>query len=306
MRIVSLFPAATEIVCALGLRDRLVGMSHGCDFPPEIEGTAVVTRPRIVGDATASKSAALAEATVPGEEMGPAELDRPALLAARPDLVIVREGGFGLGAEAVREAFGEAETAPSIISLDPVSLEGIFHAITSVGAMAETEDEAMGLVEILREEIGAIEQEVVVRHDQGLAPSRVVVLEALEPLLASGRWVPEQVRRAGGWDLLGREGEPPSPTSWQAVLDVDPEMLILAPAGLNLLQTQQAWSRTPKPEFWDEIAAVRRGQVFVVEPVYFCRPGPRAVDGVGMLAEIFDPEAFVDTSPDNSWTLGVE
>ena len=298
MRIVSLFPAATEIVCALGLRDRLVGMSHRCDYPPEIEGTAVVTRPRTAdGVATASMAAA------PGEEMGPTELDRPALLASQPDLVIVREGGLGPSAGAVRDAFDEAETAPSIISLGPVSLEGIFHAITSIGAMAETEDEAMGLIEVLREEIGEIEQEVVVRHDQGLAPKRVVVLEALEPLLASGRWVPGQVHRAGGWDLLGREGEPASPTSWEAVRDVNPEMLILAPAGLSLRETQRAWSRTRKPEFWDEIAAVRRGQVFVVEPVYFCRPGPRVVDGVGMLAEIFDPEGFVDTSPPNSWTL---
>jgi iron complex transport system substrate-binding protein len=298
MRIVSLFPAATEIVCALGLRDQLVGVSHGCDYPPEIEGMAVVTRPRAAdGTATASTAAA------PGDEMGPAELNRPALLASQPDLVIVREGGLGPSTGAVREAFGEAETAPSIISLDPVSMEGIFHAITSIGAMAETEDEAMGLIEVLREEIGEIEQEVVVRHDQGLAPKRVVLLEALEPLLASGRWVPEQVRRAGGWDLLGREGEPASPTSWEAVRDVDPEMLILAPAGLSLRETQRAWSRIQKPEFWDEIAAVRRGQVFVVEPVYFCRPGPRVVDGVGMLAEIFDPEGFVDTSPPNSWTL---
>jgi iron complex transport system substrate-binding protein len=298
MRIVSLFPAATEIVCALGLRDQLVGVSHGCDYPPELEGTAVVTRPRTAGGA-----ATVSTAAAPGEEMGPAELDRPALLASQPDLVIVREGGLGPSAGAVRDALVEAQTAPSIISLDPVSLEGIFHAITSVGAMAETEDEAMGLIEVLREEIGEIEQEVVVRHDQGLAPKRVVVLEALEPLLASGRWVPEQVRRAGGWDLLGREGEPASPTSWEAVRDVDPEMLILAPAGFSLRESKRALSHTQKPEFWDEIAAVRRGQVFIVEPVYFCRPGPRVVDGVGMLAEIFDPEGFVDTSPPNSWTL---
>lgn len=301
MRIVSLFPAATEIVCALGLRDQLVGVSHGCDYPPEIEGTAVVTRPRTAGGAATAHTAA-----APGEEMGPTELDRPTLLASQPDLVIVREGGLGLSAEAVRAAFDAAEAAPSIISLDPVSLEGIFHAITSIGAMAETEDEAMGLIEVLREEIGEIEQEVVVRHDKGLAPRRVVVLEALEPLLASGRWVPEQVRRAGGWDLLGREGEPASETSWEEIRDVDPEMLVLAPAGLSLRETQRAWSRTQRPEFWDEIAAVRRGQVFVVEPVYFCRPGPRVVDGVGMLAEIFDPEGFVDTSPPNSWTLPIE
>jgi iron complex transport system substrate-binding protein len=297
MRIVSLFPAATEIVCALGLRDQLVGVSHRCDYPPEIEGLAVVTRPQSGESAVAAPAAAAA-----GEEMGPAELDRPALLASRPDLVIVRERGLGPGAGAVREALGKTATGPSIISLDPVSLEGIFHSITSIGAMTETEDEAIGLLESLREEIGEIEQQVVLRHDGGLAPKRVVVLEALEPLAASGRWVPEQVRRAGGWDLLGRDGEPASPTSWEAVRDVDPEMLILAPAGLSLRDAKRAWAQTEKPELWDEIAAVRRGQVFIVEPVYFSRPGPRIVDGVAMLAEIFDPEGFIETSPPASWT----
>jgi iron complex transport system substrate-binding protein len=296
MRIVSLFPAATEIVCALGLRDQLVGVSHRCDYPPEIEGLAVVTRPQ------AGESPVAARAAAAGEEMGPVELDRPALLASHPDLVIVREGGPGPAAGAVREALGGAATGPSIISLDPVSLEGIFHSITSIGAMTETEDEAIGLLEALREEIGEIEQQVVVRHDAGLAPKRAVVLEALAPLAASGRWVPEQVRRAGGWDLLGRDGEPASPTSWEAVRDLDPEMLILAPAGLNLRDSKRAWAQMEKPELWDEIGAVRLGQVFIVEPVYFCRPGPRVVDGVAMLAEIFDPEGFVETSPPGSWT----
>ena len=297
MRIVSLFPAATEIVCALGLRDRLVGVSHRCDYPPEIEGVAVVTRP-----ADALDPLAPLPETVPGEEMGPAVLDRPALLASRPDLVIVREGGHGPNAEAVRDALNEAATGVSVISLDPVSIEGIFHAIASVGAMAEAEDEAMDLLEGLREEMGEIEQGVVVRHDQGMAPKRVVVVQTLEPLHAGGRWIPEQVRRAGGWDLLGREGEPASPTSWEAVRDVDPEMLILAPAGLSLPEAKRAWARTRKPEFWDEIKAVRTGHVFIVDPVYFSRPGPRVVDGIGMLAEIIDPEGFIETSPPASWT----
>ena len=297
MRIVSLFPAATEIVCALGLRDRLVGVSHRCDYPPEIEGVAVVTRPR-TGEAVVAASAGGAA----GDEMGPAELDRAALLSSQPDLVIVRERGAGPNAGAVREALGETVSVPSILSLDPVSLEGIFHSITSIGAMAEMEDEAIGLLEALREDLGELEQEVVARHDQGLRPRRVVVLEGLRPPLASGCWVPEQVRRAGGWDLLGHEGEPVSPTSWEAVRDVDPEMLVLAPAGMSLGEVKRAWARTEKPEFWDEIEAVRRGHVFIVEPVYFSRPGPRVVDGVGMLAEIFDPEGFIETSPPASWT----
>ncbi|MGZ6266345.1 MAG: ABC transporter substrate-binding protein [Candidatus Limnocylindrales bacterium] len=288
MRIASLFPAATEIVCALGLRDQLVGVSHRCDYPPEIEGIAVVTRPLAAVD--------------PGEEMGPTALDRPALLASRPDLVIVREGGPGPNAEAVREALSEAVTGLSVMSLDPVSIEGIFHSIASVGAMAEAEDEAMDLLEVLREEMGGIEQGVVVRRDQGLAPKRVVVIQTLEPLHASGLWIPEQVRRAGGWDLLGREGEAASPTSWEAVGDVDPEMLMLAPAGLSLTEAKRAWAKTRKPEFWDEIKAVRTGHVFIVDPVYFSRPGPRVVDGIGMLAEIFDPEGFIETSPPASWT----
>jgi iron complex transport system substrate-binding protein len=83
-------------------------------------------------------------------------------------------------------------------------------------------------------------------------------------------------------------------------------MLLFAPAGLTLLEAQAVWRQTERPEFWGELEAVRRGQVFFVEPVYFYRPGPRVVDGVGMLAEIFDPEAFIDTSPPNSWTPFVE
>jgi iron complex transport system substrate-binding protein len=307
MRIVSLLPSATEIVCALGLSDQLVGISHRCDYPPEIEGVAVVTRP-VVGGATAvgAPAAPAAHAASLDDELGPSELDRAALLAAQPELIIVREGGSGPGTRQLEAALVGLDVSPEIVALDPITLEGIFHSITTIGAMTESEDDAIELLETLREDIGAIEQGVVARHDAGLRPKRVVILEGLEPLLASGRWVPEQVRRSGGWDLLGREGEPVSPTTWEAVRDVDPEMLLFSPSGMTLLETQKLWRTIERPEFWADIAAVRRGQVFFVEPVYFYRPGPRVVDGVGMLAEIFDPEDFVDTSPPDSWTLLVD
>ena len=307
MRIVSLLPSATEIVCALGLSDQLVGISHRCDYPPEIEGVAVVTRP-VVGGATAegAPAAPAAHAGSLDDELGPSELDRAALLAAQPELIIVREGGSGPGTRQLEAALVGLDVSPEIVVLDPITLEGIFHSITTIGAMTESEDDAIELLETLREDIGGIEQGVVARHDAGLRPKRVVILEGLEPLLASGRWVPEQVRRSGGWDLLGRDGEPVSPTTWEAVRDVDPEMLLFSPSGMTLLETQKLWRTIERPEFWADIAAVRRGQVFFVEPVYFYRPGPRVVDGVGMLAEIFDPEDFVDTSPPDSWTLLVD
>ena len=297
MRIVSLLPSATEIVCALGLSDELVGVSHRCDYPPEIEGVAVVTRPRADG------AQALRD-----QELGTAELDVEVLRAAQPDLVIVRDlaAGSGLGSRQIREALGEFSGEPVIVSLNAVSIEGIFHSITTIGAMVEAEDDAIELLEALREKLGDLEQHVLVRSDEGIRAPRVVVLQSLEPPFASGCWVPEQVRRAGGWELLGNEGEPAAPTSWEAIRDVDPELILIAPVGMHLPAAKRAFSRTQLPEFWHEIEAVRRGRIFIVEPAYFERPGPRIVDGVGMLAEIFDPDGFIETSPPGSWTPVLE
>ena len=115
--------------------------------------------------------------------------------------------------------------------------------------------------------------------------------------------MPEQVRRAGGWDLLGRDGEPSAETSWAAVREVDPEMLVLVPYGFGVHAAVAEWARTRRPRSWHRFEAVRRGQVFVVEAAaYFSRPGPRVLDGILMLAEIFDPDAFVDVSPVGAWT----
>jgi iron complex transport system substrate-binding protein len=330
------------MVCALGLRDELVGVSHRCDYPPEIEGVAVVTRPRAdgapleadgpgagsvagpvagpgagsVAGPVAGPGAGSVAGPVAGpvagsvarplldHELGAAELDVEALRAAQPDLVIVRDlaAGSGLGSRQVREALRESSGEPVIVSLNAVSVEGVFHSISTIGAMVEAEDDAIELLEALREKLGDLEQHVVVRHDEGIRAPRVVVLQSLEPPFASGRWVPEQVRRAGGWELLGNEGEAAAPTSWEAIRDVDPEMLLIAPSGMHLPAAKRAFSRMQLPEFWHEIEAVRRGRVFIVEPVYFERPGPRIVDGVGMLAEIFDSDGFIETSPPGSWT----
>ena len=306
MRIVSLLPSATEIICALGLNDQLVGISHRCDYPPEIAGVTIVTHARGEGGAGTSAAGAGSGGSTARDELGPSDIDKATLSSLAPELIILRDGGEGPDSRRIEAALVGLEKSPEIVSLDPITLEGIFNSITTIGAMTESEDDAIELVEELRQDIGEIEQAVLVRHDGGLRPKRVVVLEGLAPLLASGRWVPEQVRRAGGWDLLGREGEPASATTWEAILDVDPEMLFFAPAGLTLIEAQRQWRDLERPSFWDELDAVRRGQVFFVEPIYFSRPGPRAVDGVAMLAEIFDPETFVETSPENSWTPLVE
>ena len=169
--------------------------------------------------------------------------------------------------------------------------------------MAEAEDDAIDLVESLRERLGAVEATVAKRREGGRAAPRIVSLEWLDPPFSAGHWVPEQVRRAGGWDVLGQDGERSQETTWDAVAEVDPEMLVLMPCGFHLAETVEEWARTPRPAWYGELPAVRRGQVFAVDgSAYFSRPGPRVIDGIELLAEILDPDAFEEIAPVGSWT----
>jgi iron complex transport system substrate-binding protein len=291
MRIVSLLPAATEIVCALGLADDLVGVTHACVVPPEAVGVRVVTRP--VGS---------------GGPAGPGlprfEVDEAQVADLRPDLILV-PGWWRAGRPGLQRGGEPADTRPghpTVVTLAPASIEGVFHAISTVGAMTSAEDEAMGLVEILRERLADVEEAVVVRRAAGHAPPRVVALEWLDPPFAAGGWIPEQIRRAGGWDVLGREGEAATRTRWSAVVDLDPEMLLLMPRDADLAGTLAAWGRAPRPPAWREIRAVRRGRVFALDAAsLFSNPGPRVIDGIELLAELFDPAGFVDAAPPGGW-----
>ncbi len=302
MRIVSLLPAATEIVWALGLADDLVGISHACDFPPGVARRPIVTRlAAALEGAPAHRVHEIAAAASSGTAPGLVTVDAAALAALRPDLVLVGRPGRG-GRDEDRKLRDAVGPDASIVTLEPSSLEGIFHAIATVGAMTDAEDEAVGLVEILRERLADVEEVVEERRDEGHHAPRVVALDWLDPLSSAGLWVPEQVRRAGGWEVLGGDGEPSRPTTWEAVAEVDPEMLLLVPCGMHLADGVRSWRASPRPRAWSEMAAVRRGQVFVLDAsAYFSRPGPRVIDGIELLAEIFDPAAFVDLAPAGSW-----
>ena len=305
MRIVSLLPSATEIVFALGLGEELVGRTHECDYPPEAVQVPVMT-----ADADARPGATSREihervsrATHGGSSLY--RLDEAALAAARPDLILTQElcTVCAVSYRQVTEAVRRIDADVPIISLEPSSIEGIFNTISTVGAMAEAEEEAVGLLEILRERLGGIENRVLQRRLEGIAPRRVVCLEWLDPPFASGHWVPEQVQRAGGWDLLGAIGEPSRETSWDDVREVDPEQLYLMPCGFDRQGTIREWERTELPEWWSDLKAVRRQDVFAVDgSAYFSRPGPRVIEGIALLAELFDPQGFVDEAPSDGWT----
>jgi iron complex transport system substrate-binding protein len=305
LRIVSLLPSATEIVCAIGLGDELVGVTHECDYPPEVVGKPVVTRStNDLTRATQRDIHRLVTAAVHGGSSLYA-LDEGALAALDPDLILTQElcRVCAVSYREVNEVARAIDADITVVSLEPNSVEGILHTITTVGAMTEAEDAALALVESLRERLGTVGEQVQARREAGGHSPRVVALEWVDPPFASGHWVPEQVQQAGGWEVLGAAGEPSRPTTWDAVAEVDPEMLLLMPCGFHLEDTVESWAETRRPPGWDDLTAVRRGQVFALDgSAYFSRPGPRVIDGIEMLAEIFDPDAFVDVAPLGAWT----
>jgi iron complex transport system substrate-binding protein len=305
MRIVSLLPSATEIVCAIGLGDELVGVTHECDWPIEVIGTPIMTRSvHDLQDVSSRDIHRLVTASVHGGSSLYA-LDEEALAAAEPDLILTQElcRVCAVSYREVNEVARAIDADITVVSLEPTSIEGILNTITTVGAMTEAEDDAIDLVESMRERLGAVEATVAARREGGRPPIRVASLEWLDPPFAAGHWVPEQVRRAGGWDVLGAEGERSQETSWDAVAEVDPEVLILMPCGFHLAETVEEWERTPRPTWYRELPAVRSGQVFAVDgSAYFSRPGPRVIDGIELLAEILDPDAFEEIAPVGSWT----
>lgn len=305
MRIVSLLPSATEIVCALGLGDELVGVTHECDWPPEVVGKPVLTRNALATAGASSREIhrRVADAVHGGSAIY--ELDEAALEAADADLILTQElcTVCAVGYREVNDAVRALEMSSTVISLEPTSVEGILNTISTVGAMADAEDAAVELVESLRARLGVIEAKAQERREGGFTGPRVVGLEWLDPPFAVGHWVPDQIRRAGGWDVLGQDGAPARPTTWDAVADVDPDLLLVMPCGYHLEETVAEWRRTALPEWIGELSAIERGHLIALDgSSYFSRPGPRVVDGIEMLAEIFDPEAFRDISPPTGWT----
>ena len=141
------------------------------------------------------------------------------------------------------------------------------------------------------------------RRLQGIPARRVVVLEWLDPPFASGHWVPEMVRRAGGWELLGREGERSAETTWERRPPGRSRAAHPRARAASTRAGRPASSRTADlPDWFDDSAAVRDGDLFAVDGSgLFSRPGPRVVEGIATLAELFDPEGFAGSGPFGSW-----
>jgi iron complex transport system substrate-binding protein len=286
--VVSLVPAATEIVYAIGAIDELVAITHDDDYPPAVRLLPSVTRSTIPQGASAREiDRQVREAGSRGESTF--HLDEDALRDARPDLIL-GQTLCAVCAITLDRIPAHFPRTPEIVPLDASSIEGMFEDVRRVGAALARDRDADRLIEHLRSRLAEVEALVA-----GLPRPRVACLEWLDPLFNAGHWVPEQVRIAGGEDVLGTAGARSREIGWGDVVAARPAIVIAMPCGWD---AERAASEATR------LGSLRDARVLGVDgAAFFSRPGPRLVDGVELLASIFHPDAVA--APDGAIAVRV-
>ncbi len=288
MRIVSLLPSATEIVCLLGLADDLVGVTHECDYPSRVLALPKVTRTLIPADAPSAEIDLLVRERLKTQN-ALYSLDLPMLDALRPDLIVTQTlcDVCAVAEEEVRAAACALPGRPRIVNLEPTTLGGVFENIRQVAVAVGVEGRCDEATSRLRERIEA----VAARTEKATNCPRVTLLEWIDPPFCCGHWSPELIRLAGGVEGLGLEGRPSRTLEWREVLDWRPEVLFIACCGFTVARTLQDAPILRSYSGWDDLPCVRDGRVYVVDgSAYFSRPGPRLVDSLEILAHALHPD----------------
>ena len=289
MRIVSLLPAATEILYAVGAGDSVVGVTHECDFPAEAAKKPALIRPRVDPSALPAELDRQVRELV-GRRENIYALDSELLLRLEPELIVTQDlcdvcavSADDLAATVSRFPVGGA---PRLLSFTPRNLKEVWQGVREIAEAAGQDSEGQALVEWLRLEVAAVRHAVA----EAAVRPRVLCLEWFDPPYVAGHWVPEMVWIAGGVDVLGREGAPSFRVEWSDVISARPEIIILMSCGYDLERNINVWRSTKLPPAWDEIPAVRNDRVYAVDAnAYFSRPGPRLSEGVALLAALLHP-----------------
>jgi iron complex transport system substrate-binding protein len=296
VRIVSLLPSATEIVCALGLGDQLCGISDDCDHPAQVRSVPIVSRSALSGRGALSAAEIDAEVrarVAAGDSLY--TLDDALIREIQPDLILAQDlcRVCAVPSGDVEAALGVIGCRARVVSLDPSRLDDVIGGIGRVGEATGTQARAAVLMAALHDRVRAVRRRIA-----GLAPRRVLVLEWAEPPFNAGHWVPDMVVAAGGIPVLAEAGVPSRRLTWEEIAAATVDVTVFAPCGYDLEgAVAQAPALLARPE------AESLGSIVAVDAnAFFSRPGPRVVDGVEALAEWLHP-SYPGAAPPGSARL---
>ena len=289
--IVSLIPSGTEMICALGCRDQLVGRSHECDFPPGIHELPPITEPTIAVEGS-SRDIHNRVSNRLEKSLSIYRVQTEALRALQPDIIVTQTqcDVCAVSFTDVEQALKETlNSQPALIPLHATNLQGVWDDLLRVAEGIGRIREGRELLAAYQARIAAIAE---VSRD---LPSRppIACIEWMEPLMATGNWVPELVHLAGGQTVFGQPGEHAPWITWEALAAADPDMLILMPCGFSMARIQEELTVLTQHPLWTQLRSVQRQQVYLTDGnQFFNRPGPRLVESLEILAEIFHSAQF--------------
>jgi iron complex transport system substrate-binding protein len=300
LRIISFLPAATEMVCALGLGKELVGVTHECDFPFLARNKPIVVRNALALEKMTMQEIDVAVSGCIGSGRSLYEVDERLLERLSPTHILTQAlcQVCAPSGNEISRALNALPRQPEVVWFTPHCLEDIFDNLLELGELTGRLAQAQDLISSAHRRLQKAGE--LVRNEPH---PRVLCLEWTDPYYCCGHWVPEMVEIAGGADGLGRKGGDSVRISWSEIASWSPEVLIVSPCGFGTEKAVELTQQLLEQPGWSDLPAVQHQRVFAVDAnAYFARPGPRIVDGVELLAHLIHPEICSWTGPRNSFS----
>lgn len=299
MRIVSLLPSITEIVVALGKKDKLVGRSHECNYPTDITSLPACTEPKFNPDGTSYQIDQRVKAVLQ-EGLAVYRVDADLLQQLKPDVILTQDH-CDVCATSFTEVKEVVQTSLNndveVISVSPTDLSSFVASVHTVAQAIDAEEEARILTAEMKDQLQEIQQKTLPLYAPG-----VLCIEWLDPLMVAGNWIPQLVQLAGGNPLIAEAGKHSPWLDWQQVQQLDPEIITITPCGYGISQTLSELSSLTERSGWGNLKVVQNHQIFIMDgDHYFNRPGPRLVDSTRILSEIIHPGRFRKKAPHPGW-----
>ena len=298
--IVSLIPSGTEMICALGCQEQLVGRSHECDFPYAIRNLPICTAPNLSVDGT-SQEIHEQVSCILQNSLSIYRVEMATLSRLNPDIIVTQTQCDVCAVsqadveKAIKDSF---QIQPTVISLHATNLQDVWEDIRQVAQGLGKEQAGQQLLDDLQTRISTIAHE---SRSTNSHPT-VACIEWMAPLMAAGNWVPELVQLAGGQSVFGEPGSHAPWITWEALTHTNPDILILMPCGFSIPRIEEEMQIMTQHPLWATLSAVKNGRVYLTDGnQFFNRPGPRLVESLEILAEIFHPTCFKFGHRETGW-----
>jgi len=288
MKIVSLLPSATELVCGLGLRDQLVGVSHECDYPRSVVGLPILTSSRIPEGLSSDEIDRLVTDQLKNDE-ALYDLVIAPLVELQPDLIVTQAlcDVCAVSGNDVAKAIGSLPGDPQVINLEPICLDDVLETVTLLAEAAQCVEHGQRYRVELQGRIDTVSQRSATLADR----PRVALLDWLEPLFDGGHWTPEIIALAGGTPVFGDKRQPSQRREWHELIDAAPDIIFIALCGFNIERSLQDVEAFLKEDGFVELHRRTGTRVYLVDGnAYFSRPGPRLVDALEIMANALHPD----------------